>query len=492
MPRSLARFVGVAPRAPRLGLAALVALLACGSDDAPGGATPAPDGSAPPSADAGADPEAAAPADAAAPPAFRFEALGTRDVRSLDQDARVELVRAVRADGATSYLLVVPPLAGAAARPPVVVANEPYAGIDWSGEPTDARWAALGAGAHPDVDAPAYDGDDLIGYTPQTIQATVDGDAVWRANGLAVVHAYARFYAGGDVAGDVLDAAAAYHYLAGEAGRFDTTRLAGFGASWGGMMTLYGARGAPPAATPIVLAALTPLVDFADEWRWTHDDLPRQLTTRAPEAERFFSPYWRRAAPSMGAPPEVEGRGRAFTVAGLCPGLGAKVFAPHDDGDLLVPVRQTEALASTCGASIEPLYWRRAPIDWATAPLDHGLLGTEPVMPSIFTFAWAFVASALVPASAPQVITAGHEEALVVYLRTLRAAVAGGRDPGAALPRLRELASPRTSLFEATTGTFLPGGEVLARAVNAVWGSTYTAATLRTRLGTGLPEAPPP
>jgi hypothetical protein len=423
---------------------------------------------------------------AGASSSWSFTILEGRTVKSLDRDAKIELIRATRPDGVASYLLYAPSPIAPAGPAAVVVMNEPYAGIAWTGEEVDERWAKLGDGLHPDTDAPSPDGDDVIAYQGQTVQQAVDQDLVWHINGFAAVHAYARFYAGGDVAGDVLDAAAAYAFIASRGAAFDPARIGAFGGSWGGMMTLFGARKAPAEARPKALAALTPLSDFVDEYQWTQTDLPKLY--RAPaDVEAFFSPYWRRAAPSMGRPPEPGAKSEPFTQKGLCVDLPGKVFAPQDDWDLLIPIRQTESLAEACGANIEPLYWRRGPIDYQTVALDHGILGQEPKAPSVYTFAWTFLASALAPEGNAPIVTAGYGPALETFLTTVHEAQLAGRDSGAVLPRLRELAAPRVSLFESDAQAFLPGAEVLAGAINHVWGTSYTADTLRTQLSQGLP-----
>jgi hypothetical protein len=417
---------------------------------------------------------------------WSFTIIEKRTVKSIDKDVAIELIRATRPDGVASYLLYAPSPIAPVGPSAVVVMNEPYAGIDWTGEEVDQRWAKLGDGLHPDSDAPGYDGDDVIAYGAQSLQQAVDQDVVWHINGFAAVHAYARFYAGGDVAGDVLDAAAAYAFIASRGAAFDPQRIGAFGGSWGGMMTLFGARNAPPGAQPKALAALTPLSDFVDEYQWTQTDLPKVYRSPA-DVEAFFSPYWRRAEPSMGRPPEPGAKSEPFTQKGLCAGLPGRVFAPQDDWDLLIPIRQTESLVKACGDQIEPLYWRRGPIDYQTVPLDHGILGQEPKAPSIYTFSWTFLATALAPAGTTPIVTAGYGPALETFLTTVHEAQQAGRDSGAVLPRLRELSAPRVSLFESDAQAFVPGAEVLASAVNHVWGTSYTAETLRTQLEQGLP-----
>src|SRR5688572_10221004 len=72
--------------------------------------------------------------------AWSFETIETRTAPLLGATVTIDLVRAHRPDGATSYLAyehATLPSAG------VVVMTQPYSGIDWTGEDVDARWAAL-------------------------------------------------------------------------------------------------------------------------------------------------------------------------------------------------------------------------------------------------------------------------------------------------------------------------------------------------------------
>lgn len=422
-------------------------------------------------------------ADAGAPASWRFEVLEETTVSVLEQPRRVQTIRALRPDGGRTYLLYV---AAAESPAPLVVVNQPYAGIDWTGEEVDARWASRGAGVHPDDDAPGYDGDDVISYAPQTVQGAIEECFVWLVNGLACVHTYARFYAGGDLEDDALDASAGYHFAASRAGEIDVAHVGGYGGSWGGMMALFGAARAPAEARPVAVAALFPPSDFVDLHAWTEVDLPAASTNDA-QIEAFFSTYWRRAAPAIGRPPQAgEARAEAFRPAALCEALSGRVLVPHDDWDRLIPVRQTEALAAACPDVIQPLYWRRGPLDHERAPFDHGALALEPSPASVYTFAMVHLLRALAP-DAPQHLALGHRASLEAYLELLRAAGEGGEDVSWALPPLREIAAPRTSLFDPATSAFTPGAEVLAAAVNAVWGTSYDAASLRAQLETGLP-----
>lgn len=432
------------------------------------------------SIDAGSDaPRLDAAADAGS--VSGFEVIGERTATVLDVARRIELVRGTRPDGATTYFLYVHAQTEPA---PVVIVNEPYAGIDWTGEAVDARWAALGDGLHPDVDAPDYDGDDVTTYGAQTVQAAAESDAVWLLNGAAVVHVYARFYAGGTLRNDAEDAAMAYAFVATRS-ELLPDRIGSYGGSWGGMMALFGAALATDAH-PLTVVALAPPTDFIDLYQHTHVELPARYPTPA-TVEAFFSPYWRRAAPAIGFPPALgDPRVAPFTTEDLCALLPPDVVIPHDDVDLLIPVRQTEALAAACADRVHPIFWRRGALDYATLPLDHGYFGTEPDVPSVRTFSDLHVVSRLFSA-APVWAALGHQEALEVFLTLTRAASDAGEDVSFALAPLREVADPKTQLFDPTLNAFVPGADMLAAASNAALGTSYDAASLRARLVTELP-----
>ncbi len=278
--------LGMRPLACCIVLGAL--LSGCGT-----AASSAPDASratdATPAPDSGAT-------DAGAPGSF--VTIEERSVTLLDAPRRVELIRHVRDDGARTYLLYVH--ASAPADAPVVISNQPYAGIDWTGEEVDARWAAGGTGLRPDVDAPAYDGNDVTSYAPQSVQAAVDDCVAWIANGFACIEVYARFYAGGTLVDDALDAASAYELALARDAELDLTRIAAWGGELGRDDDARGAARAPAGARARTLVALAPPSDFVDLARWTDSDLPA-VYPRPADVEAFFSPYWRRASPTSGA-----------------------------------------------------------------------------------------------------------------------------------------------------------------------------------------------
>ena len=76
---------------------------------------------------------------------------------------------------------------------------------------------------------------------------------------------------------------------------------------------------------------------------------------------------------------------------------------------------------------------------------------------------------------------------LATHLGLVHAAQIAGRDVSFAAPRLRELADSRMILVNFADSTIHTGKDVAATAVNATWGTTYTAATIGAALAVGLP-----
>ncbi len=412
---------------------------------------------------------------------WSFEQIGSGSADALDQTWQVEMWAAHRPDGQTSYLMYIPAKT-ANARP--VVLTQPYAGIDWTGEAVDERWAQLGGGIHSDIDGPGYDGDDQIVYTPQSIQDAVNEAAAYLLNGRAAVHAYARFYAGGSLEDDVLDAAAPYYFLEEKSSEIDTQRITTFGGSWGGMMALFGAARAPASVNVSAIAAVAPPSDFADLETWATTDLPAAYP-RPSDAESFFSPYLRRMRASAGEGPNADYS--RYGIGELCSNLKHPAYVPHDYWDTLIPLRQTERFESACPSLVSPVYWYRSdPIDYDAVNLDHGLFGKETGYPTAYTFALTYLGLATNGASEPLIVL-GHPTAMVEFLTTVRAGQLASASSGEALEAVLRLTDPRVQVFDLGATATVSGAQYVAVAVNQVWSTSYDAGSIASALSGGFP-----
>lgn len=419
----------------------------------------------------------------AGPPDWTFETIETRSELVLETPRRVELIRAHRPDGARTYLLYVHARDGA----PLVLLNQPYDGIDWTGEDLDRRWAALGDGLHPDVEGPGDPGSDVIAYANKTISSAATDAAIYLLNEISVVHVYARFYAGGSLEDDIVDASAGYYFALSRAGEIDVSRVGSFGGSWGGMMALFGATRAPESVNIRSVVPVSPPSDFVDLYDWISVRGPAVY----PSPENFAAfagPYRRRILAATGAGPRA--RPDAWTryrPEAVCAALRAPVLVPHDEWDVLIPFGETLALAAECPEHVSGVYWpRQGTIDYAAVGLDHGLFGREPVYPMAFAFAVLEIVRALRDSPSPA-LTIAHLGALESYLDLLRIEQIAGGDVGYAIEPLEGLCDPRTRCLDPSDGSIVEGAALLSSALNAVYSTKTTPATACSEIADGLP-----
>ncbi|RYE85899.1 MAG: hypothetical protein EOO75_16420 [Myxococcales bacterium] len=399
----------------------------------------------------------------------------------------MERVRATRPDGKHAYLVYVH---GPATLSPLMVMEQPYDGIDWTGEAVDQKWAARGDGLHPDDDAPGYDGDDLTAYHLATPEEAAGQATPHLFNGNAVVLAYGRFYAGGSLEDDIVDATSAYHFALARPGELDASRVAVFGGSWGGMMSLFGASRVPAGVTLRAVVALSPPSDFVDLWDWVTVTGPAVYPDQASFAA-FYSPYQRRIlAATGGTPAQAPAAWEPYRPGALCGGLAGPTLVLHDTWDVLIPCDQTRALTQACPGAVTPMLWPRPlPIDYAAVKMDHGLFGKEPGLPTPLTFAYLHAHRALrAPSVSAPLYAFLHGEALHELAGLLRAAQLRGEDVSYAAPVLGELCDPRVTALDPVDGSMTKGAAALVTQVNAVWGTTFTETSVCEQLASGLPS----
>lgn len=400
-----------------------------------------------------------------------------------------ELLRLQVGDRAPAYAQWMPATSPDGGLAPVLLVTRPYDGIGWTGEEVDQRWASQGNGFFPDVDspgAPANPGS--IVYTGISPQREVDETFIWRLHDVSVLSVYGRFYAGGSIQNDVDDMVAGLEFLAREPG-VDTARIGIFGGSWGGFEAVYGAAFAPERATPKVGVALYPLTDFAAEVDFITRVMPQRYTLPASRDanEAFFAPYLRRVVATTGDVPDAGGDFSGFDVNAVASRLRTPFLILHEDFDTLVDVTQTERLVAAKPALVSPLYLRHATgpqPNWDSELTNHG---------SAFA---AFGGGGTLPFIVARLLLALHDGP-VVYVPydgnflTLLTFVRDQQRAGAPYPefaaRLRELLDPRVVLVNVGDGSQIRGVDGITVAVNHVWGTSYTPATIDAALAAGLP-----
>jgi len=403
---------------------------------------------------------------------YRSETVATTTYADDSRSWTVTQARIHRPDGGRTYVQWI-----GSDRPgprPAVVMTMPYAGIDWSGEEVDARWAGYpldAAGQHLDVDG---DGVSAIVYERSSVAIASDQAHLHLLNDMSALLVFGRYYAGGSVGDDVEDMKAGMWFLAEQA-NVDRTRVGTFGGSWGGFESLYASAYADARVRPRVTVALYPPSDFST-WQ-------AHASTRTSPVRGFLEPYLHRLYATTGG---AEGDYTGLRVDDLCAGLPDDTLVLHDELDNLVPVSQSRTLLAACGG--EAVYWPR---DTAPDPgrTSHGPLLEEPTFPSVSTYALVYLHLRLAPPDQAQVVSVVARDALAVHLGLVRAAQRAGRDVDWAAPRLHELTDPRLGFLDlgVSPAVVRTGAEVMADAVNATWGTRYTPATIRAALAVGLP-----
>ncbi len=399
-----------------------------------------------------------------------------------------QLVRIVHADGSTTYVHFL--MADKPGPRPTVVLTQPYAGIEWSGEAVDTRWAGYFANRpnpqpnetqflHEDVDGPSTNATIKILYESQPLAQAKAQALPHLLNDFSVVLVYGRFYAGGSVRNDIDDMRAGMWFVAEQA-NIDHARIGVLGGSWGGFEALYASAYGDVRARPLVTVALYPPADFVT--------MERHFASRTGLAGDYLRPYVNRIhATTGGAPATPTANYNGLTIPELCPtsttGLPANLLVLHDDNDNLVPVEQSRSLVSKCGA--EAVYWPRSePID--PSVFSHGKILDEPLIQSVATYAYSHLHLWLARPDQANVFYFYNPTSMRTHLELVHAAQQAGKDVSFEAPRLRELCDPRLLLIEDATHA-VTGAQMVATAVNAVWGTAFTPANIAAGLASGLP-----
>jgi len=403
-----------------------------------------------------------------------------------------ELLQLPNADGGYSYAQWFP--ASSAALAPVIVRTEPYAGIDWTGEAVDQRWAAQGNGCFPDVDGPNFQSgvSSTICYEKFTPDRVGMDSEIYLRNGFGVLTTFGRFYAGGSVWNDVQDMTAGLKFL-GTLSNVDATRIGMFGTSWGGFEAVYGSAYASAGVVPKASVAIAPVIDFEALVNYVDTTIP--LVTNAttlPRYNAFFDPYLRRLFATTGGRPGSAGAVYSrVTAASIGTRLNTQLLVMHDDSDTILPVATSKSFVAANPAHAQGFWYKQSDtIDYNANILTHGPFGSATVYAPIYTFSISYLFTALGNSGQLLVVPYGNAD-LDGFFQDIRTYQMGGRNIGWLVPRLREFCDSRVYVYDLTPGTSIPsmsGAQLLAAKINAGWGTSFNAVTVCNQLvGSGLP-----
>lgn len=395
---------------------------------------------------------------------------------------RYRLLRLEVPGQAPAYAQYLPPEDGGTR--PIVVMTQPYGGIGWTGEEVDQRWEAQGGagGLFPDVDAPGFSGDagDAIVYQPFTPQLGADQAFFFLFHGVGVLHVFGRFYAGGSIENDVQDMVAGFRFLEQEP-TVDRQHLGIFGGSWGGFESMYASMRAPPTVRPAVNFSAYPLTDFEQELHMvTHLDERFSTAVAQENAARFFAPYLRRIRPVT----DREGFTR-WNAAAVLAELQTPTMILHDTWDTLVPFAQTQALLDAGVVQACVVSHPGSP-DWDQLGLAHFTVTDEAPdeESAVLSFAVSHLLTTLLP---PQefVIVPVEGVKLRAFLESQHDHRPVGETRSGLATLLLELTDARVYVLDASANMTFAGADWVAAELNAVWGTSFDAATARAQLQTG-------
>jgi len=404
-----------------------------------------------------------------------------------------ELLRLPNADGGSAYAQWFPPRTSSAK--PVVVAVEPYAGIDWTGEAVDTRWASKDIGAYPDVDGPNYPTPNItsvIGYEKYTPEKVGNNSEIYLRNDFGVLTVFGRFYAGGSVWNDVQDSVAGLQFLSTQS-NVDTAHIGMIGTSWGGFETVYGAAYAPASVTPLVAAAVAPVLDFEAWVNFVTNELPF-VTNPAiqPQYANFFDAYLRRLFVTAGGVPGATSADYSrVNAAALALRLRTRLLIAHDDGDTILPVGISRSFVAANSALTQGFWHEQSdpPPAYNTNILTHGPMGKATVYAPVYSFSLAFMFAAIAKSEQLYFVPFGNVDFDVFFDKIH--SYQGVRDVAWVAPRLLELCDARVLMYDLTLGSTLPiqsGAQLLATKINDEWGTVVDAGTVCTQLADkGLP-----
>lgn len=379
---------------------------------------------------------------------------------------------------APTYAVWFPPLTAEGIHGAVVLA-EPYVGIDWTGEPADAAFAALPDAGSDTLKADAYGPGYLPGVSGPIVyrkipEADVYSEAyAYLTGGLGVLFVFERFYAGGDLLNDALDTATALQFLS-EQPEVEAARTGIYGASLGGFCAVHGSALAD--AAPAYGAAWSPPVDMAEFAAHVTSAAYARVADPAKKQvwAQVLDPYRRRMAAVPGAP----GAYASHTAVAVASALRTNFLLLHDDWDTLVPVENTRALLAAAPARTTGfLVPRPGPIDFARLDLKHSPVPFGGDVWYAFTMVHAYLLTRLMPPGRP-FTSLYHAAEMEAFMDFMSGAQRRGVDISPLAPRLLDLCDERVSLLDMgdLAAPTVAGRAVVARWLNAHWGTRFSPA----------------
>jgi len=311
---------------------------------------------------------------------LRFELLAENTYNFLGKNYKAKTGKIISNDGSTP--IYVEWLSNCQSNCPTVVISNPYAGIDWSDDQQDKVWLSKpnSTGAfYADSEGPIVDLIDQslgkIFFQSQTLNQTSSLGAIYLENNLSVLIVNNRFYRGRNLKIYIEEFKKSVKFFI-ENKYIDSSKMAFWGASLGGMISTYAAL--DTAYPPKALALITPLLDYKKFYAHSDSITSKVSDNTVKQAYLdFFAPYLRRIIDfSKGTPEQKPDVFALYDVNYIANNLNSNVLMIHDTWDTLVPYQATIELYDLIKNKSHfttnlVLHQHSSEIIWNTFKLDH-------------------------------------------------------------------------------------------------------------------------
>ena len=261
--------------------------------------------------------------------------------------------------------------------PTVVIAN-PYAGIDWTGEPGDEKWWRRSGSdvgyMYSDEDGPNYNSGTTPGklfYQRQTPEQSFQMGALFVPNKVSLLIINNRFYRGRSLKTYVEEFKKVTRYFL-EQKKIDSKKMALFGASLGGFIAVQASL--DEEINPKALILESPLIDLKNQVNHILD-YPNLISDN-PVLQKysdFFEPYLRRVYLfTKGHPVDNAKEYLPYQLETAAKNLKSETMVMHDTWDTLVPFDNSLQFQNQSSSLTQLfLYQHSSGIDWNTFKMDH-------------------------------------------------------------------------------------------------------------------------
>lgn len=263
---------------------------------------------------------------------------------------------------------------------PVVVISDPYSGISWSGETIDAQWCgranATTGYSWSDENGPLYQVGSSIGtlnYKCNSPQEAANIGGLFLLSEINIMIIYGRFYAGRTLDDYVNEFVRASESL-NQISEVDINRVAFFGASLGGFITLNSALRTNAKLKGLVV--MSPLIDIGEQLDYI-ESLPSKVNANSSllsRFQKFFDPYQRRVYGFTGGArlPSASTQYEKFRPSSVSANLKVPTLLIEDDWDTLIPVAPAKQMADAIPSQVNKIWFQHATgIDYNTFVMDH-------------------------------------------------------------------------------------------------------------------------